>query len=110
MEIGREVAISYTISRDVAWQTRWSHDRGNKPQQVVPCSWQTTMHFMIPHGSAKCRCSIKRQKPWPLGSLLPIAAISWSGQVLSRSSSRVRFTGQLDGCGCPAVTDGLDGF
>ena len=28
--------------------------------------------------------------PWPLVSLLPIAAVFWSGQVLSRSSSRVR--------------------
>ena len=31
--------------------------------------------------------------PWPLVSLLPIAAISWSGQVLSRPSSRVRSPG-----------------
>ena len=34
---------------------------------------------------------------WPLVSLLPIAAISWSGQVLSRPSSRVRSPGSSTG-------------
>lgn len=48
--------------------------------------------------------------PWPLVSLLPIAAISWSGQVLLKAVFACTFTRQLDGCGCPAVTDGLDGF
>jgi hypothetical protein len=36
-------------------------------------------------------------RPWPLVSLLPIAANSWSGQVLSRSSSRVRPPGSSTG-------------
>ena len=43
-------------------------------------------------------------------SLLPIAAISWSGQVLLKAVFACTFARQLDGCGCPAVTDGLDGF
>jgi hypothetical protein len=30
------------------------------------------------------------ERPWPLVSLLPIAANSWTGQVLSRPSLRVR--------------------
>ena len=34
---------------------------------------------------------------WPLVSLLPIAANSWTGQVLSRPSSRVRSPGSLTG-------------
>ena len=36
-------------------------------------------------------------RPWPLVSLVPIAAVSWSGQVPSRSSSRVRSPGSSTG-------------
>jgi hypothetical protein len=37
-EMNRKITAGWSIN----WQTRWSHPRGNKPQQVVPCSWQTT--------------------------------------------------------------------
>jgi hypothetical protein len=54
--------------------------------------------------------TLNRQTAWPLASLLPIAAIS----CVRAGSVKVVFactlTSQLDGCGCPAVTDGLDGF
>ena len=36
-------------------------------------------------------------EPWPLASMLPIAANSWSGQVRSRPSSRVRSPGSSTG-------------
>jgi hypothetical protein len=42
--------------------------------------------------------------------MLPIAAISLAGQVLSRPSSRVHSPGTFHGRGCPAATDGLDEF
>lgn len=34
----------------------------------------TIMHNVIPYGSPKCRCSIKRQSSWLSRSMLPIAA------------------------------------
>jgi hypothetical protein len=37
--MNREITAGWSIN----WQTRWSHPRGNNPQQVVPCSWQTTL-------------------------------------------------------------------
>ena len=37
-EMNRKITAGWSIN----WQTRWSHPRGNNPQQVVPCSWQTT--------------------------------------------------------------------
>ena len=37
--MNREITAGWSIN----WQTRWSHPRGNNPQQVVPCSWQTTI-------------------------------------------------------------------
>ena len=36
--MNRKITAGWSIN----WQTRWSHHRGNNPQQVVPCSWQTT--------------------------------------------------------------------
>ena len=38
-EMNREITAGWSIN----WQTRWSHPRGNNSQQVVPCSWQTTL-------------------------------------------------------------------
>jgi hypothetical protein len=38
-EMNRKITAGWSIN----WQTRWSHPRGNNPQQVVPCSWQTTL-------------------------------------------------------------------
>ena len=52
----------------------------------------------------------KGQRPWPLASMFPIAAITLAGHVQSRSSSRVRSPGKSTRTGCPAATDGLDGF
>jgi hypothetical protein len=46
---------------------------------------------------------------WPLVSLLPIAANSWSGQVLSRSSSRVRSPGSSTGAVALRSQTGLTG-
>ena len=64
-------------------------------------------------GKSRCmlrNLTLKRQRSWPLASMLSIAAITLAGQVQSRPSSRVRFTRQFNGCGCPAITEGLDGF
>jgi len=46
-----------------------------------------------------------------VGSIFSVrtAAISLAGRVLPWPSSRT-LTGQLNGCGCLAVRDGLDGF
>jgi hypothetical protein len=58
----------------INWQTRWSHPRGNNPQQVVPCSWQTTDQ------------TTRRRTPGrPLAVLadgLPAAASRSAGQFL----------------------------
>jgi ATP/maltotriose-dependent transcriptional regulator MalT len=37
--MNRKITAGWSIN----WQPSWSHPRGNNPQQVVPCSWQTTI-------------------------------------------------------------------
>src|SRR5262249_43961961 len=39
VQTNRKIPARWSIN----WQTRWSHPHGNNPQQLVPCSRQTTL-------------------------------------------------------------------
>ena len=60
---------------------------------------QPSLQHDAPADPASAVAVLSVRPAWPLVSLLPIAAISWSGQVLSRSSSRVHSPGISTGAG-----------
>ena len=81
MEIGREVAISYTISKDVAvWKRRMNH--ANDSQQCRTYG-RASLRYLSLGGSRTCRCAsvstmtvplvtgqFSRMAPWPAPSTL----------------------------------------